>query len=77
MVGRFFHGVVMDTIAEETRWIPVTERMPENGEVVDWIQRDGTQINKGTFIGNGLWYLPDSTMYTYAEIKFWRVARED
>lgn len=56
-------------------WIPVSERMPEEGQKVDWISPGGVQVDGGQFAGGAVWFLAHgrpNSMYVYYRPAFWR-----
>lgn len=54
------------------KWIPLTERRPSDGQLVDWIAPNGTEIAGGKYI-SGLWYIPDTfKAYSDKPPVFWR-----
>ena len=38
----------------EQRWIPVSERLPECGEIVNWSHKSWTRIKEGYMTGSGI-----------------------
>ncbi len=55
---------------------PVSQRSPEDNQLVDWIAPDGQQVSGGKY-SKGLWFLPpDHTAYCYYEPVSWRPAQQ-
>lgn len=52
------------------RWVKLSDRLPEEGVVVDVMKSDGeiTQLKRR----GRLWFVPDGIMYVYYEPTFWR-----
>lgn len=51
-----------------------SERLPEEGRKVDWINSTGDQVDGGTRSGR-LWFLPGG-MYVYYTPTMWRYSLE-
>jgi hypothetical protein len=52
-------------------WIPVSSRLPERGQRIEWISPGGTH-QRGTFIGGVIWMPEGSEMYVYYTPTYWR-----
>ena len=55
-----------------TTWTPTTDRLPDDGTLVEVITPGGDQ--RSLVYSNGLWFLPDRSMYVYFVPTFWRAA---
>ena len=53
-------------------WNRVSDKLPPEELVVDTISRGGLQQRLKR--RGSLWFFPDSSMYVYYEIRFWREA---
>ena len=53
----------------DTDWIAPHERLPERGQLVDWLTSTGNQVTGGRY--DGLWFLPGG-VYAYYTPTFWR-----
>lgn len=66
MRGRKDATVALSKMEKTTRWIPVTERLPEDGQwVLVWESGRFAYVDK---MHNGKWMIADSN---YAEIYYW------
>lgn len=55
---------------------PVSQDLPENNQVVDWVTSTGDEVSGGKFY-EGLWFLPpDHRIYCYYKPISWRPAEE-
>ncbi len=60
----------------EQRWTPTSDRLPEKGQLVDWIAPGGEQVDGGKYGGGAVWFLPgDNPMYVYYRPTYWRPAQ--
>lgn len=56
-------------------WTMTDERLPERGQLVDWITPGGEQVDGGKFHGGMVWFLPpDHLVYVYYRPVKWRPA---
>lgn len=56
-----------------TMWTPLETQLPPAGTMVEVITESGDQ-RKLYF--DGMWWLPDKSMYVYFVPKFWRFVNE-
>lgn len=54
----------------ESKWTSVSDRLPDEGQKIDWIAPSGHEVVGGTRSGR-LWFLPGG-MYCYYTPTYWR-----
>jgi hypothetical protein len=57
-------------VNEDRRWTPTSEGTPPNKSEVIAIAPSGDE--RPLYFENGLWFLPDRSMYVYFVPTFWR-----
>ena len=58
-----------------SRWIPVAEKLPPEGEVVDTKidDRDGVRNVQPLKLDSNLWFVADGSIYVYYTPTHWRI----
>lgn len=56
-----------------TNWTRTTERLPERGQLIEWISPGGIQT-RGKCLCGLIWMPEGSDMYVYYTPAFWRPA---